>query len=81
MTQMDLSTEQKQTHRLKRTSPGWSGEKDEGKGELGKFGMDRYTPPHLKRTPTKTSCTAQHAAQCYAAARMGGEFRGEWIHV
>ena len=25
--------------------------------------------------------STRNSAQCYVAARMGGEFRGEWIHV
>ena len=45
-------------------------------------GMDRYTLLYLKRTTNKDLWyRTGNSAQCYVAAWMGGEFKGEWIHV
>ena len=30
---------------------------------------------------TGGSPTSKHSAQCYGAARVGGEFEGKWTHV
>ena len=46
------------------------------------FGMDMYTPLHLKWITNKDLlCSTGNSAQCYVAAWMGGEFGGAWIHV
>ena len=46
------------------------------------FGMDTYTPLYLKWITSKDLlyCTG-NSAQCYVAAWVGEEFRGEWIPV
>ena len=44
--------------------------------------MDMYTLLYLKWITNKELLySAWDSAQCYAAAGMGGEFGGEWIHV
>ena len=44
--------------------------------------MDMYTLLYLKWITNKELLySAWDSAQCYAAACMGGEFGGEWIHV
>ena len=41
-----------------------------------------YTLLYLKwKTNKDRLCSTQNAAQCYVAAWMGEDFRGEWIHV
>ena len=54
-----------------------------GKGLLGNlWGMDMHTLRYLKWITNKDLlCSTGNSAQCYAAAWMGGEFGGEWIHV
>ena len=46
------------------------------------FGMDMYTRLYLKWITNKDllSSTGSSAA-CHVAARMGGKFGGEWIHI
>ena len=45
-------------------------------------GMDRYTLLYLKRINNKDLWySTGNSAQCYVAAWMGGEFKGEWIQV
>ena len=49
---------------------------------LGKFGMNRYTLLYLKGITNKDlPHSTGNSAQGYVAAWMGGELRGEWIHV
>ena len=44
------------------------------------FGMDMYTLLHLKWITNKDLLhNTGDSALCYVAARMGGEFGGEWI--
>ena len=44
--------------------------------------MDMYTVLCLKWITNKDLLDSiRNSAQCYAAAWMGGEFGGEWIHV
>ena len=51
-------------------------------GIVREFGMDRYTLLCLKWITNKVLLKSTwNSAQCYVAARMGGEFGGEWIHV
>ena len=46
------------------------------------IGMDMYTLLYIKWITDKDLlCSTRNSAQCYAAAWMGGEFGGEWIHV
>ena len=53
-----------------------------GDGILGEFGIDMYTLLYLKWIINKDLLySTGNSAQCYVAAWMGGEFRGEWIHV
>ena len=49
-----------------------------GKGVVREFGTDMYTLLYFKRV---TIYSTWNSAQCYTAARMGGEFGGEWIRV
>ena len=42
MTQLNIFTKQKQTHRLRENTYGGQGE-GEGEGIVGEFGMDMYT--------------------------------------
>ena len=53
-----------------------------GEGILREFGMDVYTLLYLKWITNKVLLySTRNSAQCYVAEWMGGEFRGEWIHV
>ena len=46
------------------------------------FGMVMYTLLYLKEITNKNLLySTGNSAQCSAAAWMGGEFGGEWIHV
>ena len=46
------------------------------------FGTDMYTLLDLKWITNKDLlCSTRNSAQCYAAAWMGGEFGGKWIHI
>ena len=46
------------------------------------FGIDMYTLLYLKWITNKALLySAGNSTQCYVAAWMGREFRGEWIHV
>ena len=41
-----------------------------------------YTLLYLKWITNKdVLCSTGNSAQCYVAARIGGEFKREWIHV
>jgi len=67
--------------RLKEQAYGCWGE-GWGEGIVREFGMDRYTLLCLKWITNKVLLKSTwNSAQCYVAARMGGEFGGEWIHV
>ena len=78
---MDLFTKKKHTHRLRVGTYGCQGE-GWGNGIVREFGMDRYTLLYLKWITNKDLLSSTgKSAQCYAAAWMGGEFGGEWIHV
>ena len=51
-----------------------------GEGIDGEFGMD--TLLYLKQITNKDLLYSKwYSVWCYAAAWMGGEFGGEWIHV
>ena len=53
-----------------------------GEGIVRTFGMYKYTVLYLKRITNKDLLhSTGNSAQCYVAARMGGEFGGEWIRV
>ena len=61
-----------------------TGEKDEGwgRGIVRELGMDMCTLVYLKWiTNEDLLYSIWYSFQCYMAARMEGEFRGEWIHV
>ena len=46
------------------------------------FGMDMYTLLYLKWITNKgLLCSTGNPDQYYVSAWMGGEFRGEWIHM
>ena len=46
------------------------------------FGTDMYTLLYLKWIANKDLLHSMgNSAQCYVAAWVGGEFRGEWMHV
>ena len=46
------------------------------------FGIDVYTLLYLKWMTNKDLLySTRNSAQCYVAARMGGAFGGEWMHV
>ena len=52
------------------------------KEEYWESGTDTSTLLHLKRITNKGLLySTGNSAQCYAAAWMGGESRGEWTHV
>ena len=73
---MNLLTKQKLTHRLQEQAcgcwrEGW------GEGIVREFGTDMYT----WITNKDLLYSSGDSAQCHAAAWMGGEFGGEWIHV
>ena len=52
--------------------------KDDGEGTVREFGMDMDTLLYLKWITNKDLLySAGSSAQCYAAAWMRGEFRGE----
>ena len=51
-------------------------------GMVREFGMGMDIPLYLKRITSKGLLySTGDSAQCYVAAWMAGEFRGEWIHV
>ena len=51
-------------------------------GKVKKFGMDVNTLLYLQWITNKDLLySTGNSAQCYVAAWMGGEFRGEWIQV
>ena len=55
-----------------------------GERDLREFGVSMYllTLLYLKWVTNKDLLySTGNFAQCYAAAWMGGEFGGEWIHV
>ena len=53
-----------------------------GKGTVRELGMDMHTLLYLKWITNKVLLySTWNSAQCYEAAWMGGEFRGEWIRV
>ena len=53
-----------------------------GQGIVMEFGMVMYTLLYLKWVTNKDLLySTGNSAQCYVAAWMGGEFRGEWILV
>ena len=69
------------THRLREGNYGFQGE-GWGNGIVKEFRMDRYTLLFLKWITNKDLLSSiGNSAQYYVAAWMGGEFRGEWIHV
>ena len=51
-------------------------------GTVREFGMFMQTLLYLKWVTNKDLLySTGNSAQCYVAAWMGGEFRGEWMHV
>ena len=55
---------------------GWEGERGR------EFGMVMHTLLYLKQVTNKDlPYSTWNSVQCYEAAWMGGEFRGEWIHA
>ena len=79
--QMNLFSEQKETHWLREQTYGCR-RNNGGEGTAREFGMDMYTPLYLKWTPNKDLLYSTGSlAQCFVAAWMGWEFRGEWVHV
>ena len=50
---------------------------------LWEIGIDIYTLLYIKKwiTDKNPLCNTGNSAQSYVAARMGEEFRGEFIHV
>ena len=51
-------------------------------GIVREFGMYMYTLLYLKCITSKVILySTWNSAQCYVAARMGGEFGGEWAHA
>ena len=52
------------------------------KGLIREFVRDTYALLYFKWITNKDLLySTGNSAQCYAAAWMGGEFEGEWIHV
>ena len=53
-----------------------------GEGIIRELEIDMNTLLYLKWITNKDLLySTGNSAQCYVAAWMGGEFRGEWIHV
>ena len=53
-----------------------------GEGIVKEFGMNMYPLLYLKWITNKDLLySTGNSPQCYMAGWMGGEFRGEWIHV
>ena len=53
-----------------------------GEGIVKEFGIDMYTLLYLKSITNKDLLySIRNSALRYAAAWMGGDFGGEWIHV
>ena len=51
-------------------------------GTVREFGMDMYTLLHLKWITNEDLLhSTENPVQCYAAAWVGGESRGRWIHA
>ena len=77
MIQMNLLSEQKETHKLRDQNYGCHGVRI-----FRKFGMDVYRLLYIKCITKKDlQYRTRNSAQCYVAGYMGGELRGEWIHV
>ena len=56
--------------------------KDRGEGVVRKLEMDVYTLLYFKWITNKDLLySTWNSDHCYAAAWMGGEFGGEWVHV
>ena len=46
------------------------------------FGLDMYTLLYFKWMINKVLLySTGNSAQCYVAAWLGGDFRGEWTHI
>ena len=70
-----------QTHRLREGIYACQVE-GPGEGIVKELGMDMSTLLYFKWITYKDLLfNTRNSAQCYVAAWMGGEFRGEWIHV
>ena len=53
-----------------------------GRGIVRESGMDMDTRLYFTwRTSKDPLSSPGKSAQCHVAARMGGEFGGEWVHV
>ena len=53
-----------------------------GEGIVREFGIDMYTLLYLKCITNKDLLySTGNSSKCYRAAWMGGDLRGEWIHV
>ena len=53
-----------------------------GEGVVVEFGMDMYTLLYLQWITNKVLLyNTGNSAQCYVAAWIGSECRGEWMHV
>ena len=78
---MNLFTKQKKTHRFREQTYGW----DEGEGGKGgsdrKFGMDMYTPLHLKWITNKDLLYSTWNSAQFWQSGWKGNLGGEWIHV
>ena len=82
MTQMNLVTRQKLTDFEKKLMVAGGGRGGMEEGMVKESEMDRYTLLYLKWITSKDLVySTGKSAQCYVAAGMGREFRGEWIHV
>ena len=81
MIQMNLLTNQKETHRLREKTYGcWR--EGKGLGMVREFGMDAYPLLYLKWVTNKELLySTWNSVQCYVAAWMGAESGGEWMHV
>ena len=74
---MNLFTQQKQTHRLRKRTYGYRGGGTIGKGIVREFGISMYMLLYLKWITNKDLLyNTGNSAQCYVAAWMGGEFGG-----
>ena len=58
------------------------GAEEDGERIIREFGIDTYTLLYLKcKTDMELLYNKANSARSYVAAWMGGEFRGEWVHI
>ena len=81
MIQMNLVTEQKQTHRLRERTYGCRQGQERREEVVGEFGMDTYTAIFKMDNQQVLPCSTGNSAQGFVAAWIGAESEGERVHA